>query len=101
MVELLGYVGFLLFLVFGVLNWTFALLFFVVAILWAMWINIGSILVDELLYKKYKRLRDVAKLCFFGLIEMLGYRQMISFFRFWASFQFRRKKWGKAKRGQI
>ncbi|MBS3818345.1 glycosyltransferase family 2 protein [bacterium] len=101
MVELLGYVGFLLFLVFGVLNWTFALLFFVVAILWAMWINIGSILVDELLYKRYKRFRDVMKLCVFGLIEMLGYRQMISFFRFWASFQFRRKKWGKAKRGQI
>lgn len=100
-VELLGYTGVILFLGFNLLSWEFAVLFFIVAVLWAMWINLGSILVDEILYRRYSKLRDTLKLCFFGLIEMLGYRQIITLDRFLATFCFNNKKWGKAKREEL
>jgi cellulose synthase/poly-beta-1,6-N-acetylglucosamine synthase-like glycosyltransferase len=100
-VEFLGYLGFILFFLFGYLNRDFALLFFVVAILWAMWINIGAVLLDDILYKRYKSIKDLLKLCLFGFFEMLGYRQLITMERMIATFMFWRKGWGKAKREKI
>jgi hypothetical protein len=72
-----------------------------VAVLWAMWINIGSILLDNVLYKRYKSLKDIMKLCVFGFIEMFGYRQLIAADRFVATFGFRRKGWGSVRRQRL
>jgi len=101
MVEFLGYLGFILFYLFGYISMDFALLFFVVAILWGMWINLGSVLLDNLIYRRYKGLRDILKLCLFGLVEFLGYRQLIVTERLFATFQFWKKGWGKPKRQEI
>jgi len=100
-IEFLGYVGFILFFFFGYLNKDFALLFFAVAILWGMLINIGSVLLDSILYKRYKRVIDLLKLCLFGFFEMLGYRQLITIPRMIATFTFWKKDWKKAKRQKI
>ncbi|RJQ46912.1 MAG: glycosyltransferase family 2 protein [Nitrospiraceae bacterium] len=100
-VEFLGYVGFILFFLFGYINSDFALLFFVVAVLWGMWINIGSVLLDDILYKRYKQVKDLTKLCLYGFFEMLGYRQIITIERMLATFMFWRKSWGKAKRQKL
>lgn len=100
-VEFTGYVGFILFSIFGYVNSDFALLFFIVAILWGMWINIGSVLLDDILYKRYKRVSDLLKLCMYGFFEMLGYRQIITMERMLATFMFWRKNWGKSKRQKI
>ena len=101
LVEFLGYTLFILFFILGLISWEFALLFFVIAILWGMWINIGSVLLDNILYKRYGGLKDILKLCLFGFFEMLGYRQLITLERLVATFGFRRKKWGKPKRHEI
>jgi len=101
LVEFLGYTMFILFFILGLISWEFALLFFVIAILWGMWINIGSVLLDNILYKRYGSLKDILKLCLFGFFEMLGYRQLITLERLVATFGFRRKKWGKPKRHEI
>lgn len=101
LVEFLGYTLFILFFILGLISWEFALLFFVIAILWGMWINIGSVLLDNILYKRYGSLKDILKLCLFGFFEMLGYRQLITLERLVATFGFRRKKWGKPKRHEI
>ncbi len=100
-VEFIGYVSFILFFLFGRLNSDFALIFFVVAILWGMWLNIGSVLLDDILYKRYKNVRDLMKLCMYGFFEMLGYRQLITIERMIATFMFWSKNWGKAKRQKI
>ncbi len=100
-VEFLGYLGFILFFMFGILNKEFAVLFFILAILWAMWINIGSVLLDNILYKRYESVKDIIKLCFFGFLEMLGYRQVITIERLIATFQVWKKDWGKPKRQPI
>lgn len=101
LVEFLGYFGFILFYLFGFISRDFALLFFIISILWGMWINIGAVLSENLIYKRYKSLPDLLKLCLFGLIEYLGYRQLIVFERLLATFQFYKKSWGKPKRQEI
>lgn len=101
LIELLGYAGVVLFWFFGYLSTEFAILFFVVAVLWGIWINIGSILLDNILYKRYHGISDVLKLCAYSALEMLGYRQLIALERLRATFSFWKKGWGKPKRHEI
>jgi len=101
MVEFLGYISFVVSYLFGFISRDFAFLFFVLAILWGMWINLGSILLDNLIYRRYRGIRDILKLCMFGLMEFMGYRQLIVIERLLATFQFWKKGWGKAKRQEI
>ena len=100
-VEFLGYASLIPLYFMGLLNWQFVFLFFLVAILWAMWINIGSILLDNILYKRYKSLKDVLILCGFGFLEMFGYRQMIAATRFFATFGYKSNTWGQLRRQRI
>jgi len=101
MIECLGYAGFIFFFISGDISSEFAFLFFVIAILWGMWINVSSILLDNILFKRYKSLGDVLKLCFFSFVEMLGYRQLVSIERFISTFEIWNKAWGKPKRKEI
>jgi cellulose synthase/poly-beta-1,6-N-acetylglucosamine synthase-like glycosyltransferase len=100
-IEFLGYTGVIIFFLLGYISREFAFLFFVVSILFGMWINIGSILLDDILYKRYKNLRDLLKLCLFAFLEMLGYRQLITMERVIATFEFWKSDWGKVKRQKI
>lgn len=99
--EFIGYLGFILFYVFGYVSRDFALLFFAVAMLWGQWINLGAILLDGLIYKRYQKLNDVLKLCLFGLLEFFGPRQLIVMERLIAVFQIRSKGWDKLARHAI
>lgn len=101
LIEFLGYASFIIFAAFGLLNKEFAILFFFVAILWGMWLNVASILLDNILYKRFHGLGDIIKLCVYSFLEMVGYRQLITLERFRATFQFRKKGWGKIKRSEI
>lgn len=101
LVEFCGYFGFILFFLFGYVNRDVALLFFVVAVLWGMWINVGSILLDNWLYKRYKGLKDILILCFYSVVEFAGYRQVIATERLFATFQVWKRSWGKPKRQEI
>ena len=100
-IEFLGYSGFILFYFLDYVSKDFALLFFVFAFLWGMWINLGSVMLDNLIYKRYKGLKDIFTLYLYGLLEFLGYRQLIVLERLLATFQFWKKGWGKAKRQEI
>lgn len=97
-VEFLGYLGVVLFYLFGMLSREFALLFFLIAFAWSVLISVGSILLDNLLYKRYGSLKDIVKLMFFSLLDIFGYRQIIVMERFVATFQFWYRAWGKPKR---
>lgn len=100
-VEFLGYASLIPLYFMGLLNMRFVFLFFLVAVLWAMWINIGSILLDNILYKRYKSLKDIMKLCVFGFFEMFGYRQVIAATRFIATFRYKNNTWGKLRRQRL
>jgi cellulose synthase/poly-beta-1,6-N-acetylglucosamine synthase-like glycosyltransferase len=100
-VEFSGYAGFLFFWSLGLISTDVAVLFFLFAVVWGMWINLGSIFLDNLLNRRYGSLRDILKLYFFSVLEFMGYRQLIGLERFRAMFQFRKKGWGKPKRQKI
>ncbi len=100
-VEFIGYLSVIAFYLTGLLARDFALLFFLVAFLWGSLISTGSVLLDNLMYRRYGRLRDILKLLLFGFLEMFGYRQMIVMERFTATFQFWYRSWGRQRRKKI
>lgn len=96
-IEFTGYVGFMILFL---LNWVdpeFALLFFVVAILWGVWINVTGVMLDNLIFRRYRGVRDILKLCLYGSIEFFGYRQFLAAERLIATFQWR-QHWHQPRR---
>lgn len=100
-IEVTGYAGLVLFYLLGYLSRDFAILFFFLAILTGIWINLGSILLDNLIFKRYNGVKDIIKLSVYGMLEFFGYRQLIVMERFLATFQFWKKGWGKLRRHEI
>lgn len=100
-IEFAGYFAFVFFFFFGYISRDFALLFLLVSVLWGTWLNVGSILLDNLIYRRYHSVWDLLKLSFFGLVEFFGYRQLIVVERLIATFTFWKTEWGKARRQEI
>jgi cellulose synthase/poly-beta-1,6-N-acetylglucosamine synthase-like glycosyltransferase len=101
--ELLGYVAMLLLWAFGRLNPGIALLFFVLAVLNGIILSVTALVLDDLLFKRYERTRDLLKMIGAAFIEYCGFRQVLALQRT-ASFLnvvLRRGHWGKAKRTEI
>jgi cellulose synthase/poly-beta-1,6-N-acetylglucosamine synthase-like glycosyltransferase len=100
-VEFFGYCLLVVLYFLGWINREFVLLFFFLAILWGMWLNLGSIMLDNMIYRRYGSVGDLLKLFLFGLLEFLGYRQLIVVERFIATILFWKKEWGKPKRQEM
>lgn len=100
-IEFLGYLSFIVFYFQGFLNREYAMLFLVLALLWGMWLNIGAITLDNLIFRRYRSLSDLLKLSLFGLLEFAGYRQIIVVERLLALFSFRSRAWDKTARQEI
>lgn len=101
LIEFTGYFGFILFYLFGFISRDLAFLFFALAFVWGILININTLILDNLIYRRYKTLGDLLKLCIFGMLEFFGYRQLISVERLIATFQFWKKSWGKPEREKM
>jgi cellulose synthase/poly-beta-1,6-N-acetylglucosamine synthase-like glycosyltransferase len=100
-VEFTGYLSFIIFYILDLISKEYAFLFFCLAFVWGMWINIASVFLDNYLYRRYSSLADLIKLLFTGILEFFGYRQLIAAERIIATFQFWRKGWGKPLREKI
>jgi cellulose synthase/poly-beta-1,6-N-acetylglucosamine synthase-like glycosyltransferase len=100
-VEFTGYLSFIIFYILDLISKEYAFLFFCLAFVWGMWINIASVFLDNYLYRRYSSLADLIKLLFVGILEFFGYRQLIVTERIIATFQFWRKEWGKPLREKI
>lgn len=100
-IEFIGYFGFVLFLFFNLLNPTYAMLFFILSIVWGMWLNAAAVLLDNYTLHKYPRIRDSYKIAILGTLEYFGYRQLVTVERLIGTFQFWRSHWGTHKREAI
>jgi cellulose synthase/poly-beta-1,6-N-acetylglucosamine synthase-like glycosyltransferase len=101
-IEFSGYFAFVVLLILGKVSLRYSILFFLVAVLWGTWINLGSILLDNLVYRRYRGVRDILKLALFSFLEFFGYRQLITGDRLLATLFFWEKKtWGKQKRREV
>jgi cellulose synthase/poly-beta-1,6-N-acetylglucosamine synthase-like glycosyltransferase len=91
-VEILGYVSIIIAAILGVLSLRFFLLFLVLAIFYGIFLSTSGVFLEEITYRRYPKWSHFFTLLLYGIIENLGYRQINSFFRVQAFFQYLRKK---------
>lgn len=99
-VEVLGYALLPAFYFLGLLNPPFALLFLLLALGYGVLLTHLAVGVETLLLRRYPRLRERLLLLALALLEVLGYRQVLAWERFLATFQVLRKRgvWGEMRR---
>ena len=99
-IEIGGYLIFILSLILGLLNPPFVLLFLTAAIVLGILLSTSALLMEEIYYKNYTRLRDVLILFCFAVMENLFYRQLHAWWRFRGiiDFFFKKRSWGSQAR---
>jgi cellulose synthase/poly-beta-1,6-N-acetylglucosamine synthase-like glycosyltransferase len=99
-VEACGYLTIFLAVVAGTLSRQFLLLFLVFGYAFATMISIGSVLLEELTYRRYSDWREVARMLFYCLLEHFPYRQMTMIWRLQGLWQYLRGdlKWRRLQR---
>lgn len=80
-IEILGYITFVLFIFWHKVDYPFAFLFFMVSVVLGTLLSISSIFLEELSEKRYPRFRDIFILGAFSVLENLYYRQFLSLVR--------------------
>ncbi|MHB8167410.1 MAG: glycosyltransferase family 2 protein [Sulfuricella sp.] len=100
-IEFIGYFGFVLFFIFHLLNPTYAVLFFLISIVWGMWLNAAAVLLDNYTLHKYQKISDSYKIAILSTLEYFGYRQLVTVERLIGTFQVWRSHWGTVKRSSI
>ena len=81
LIEVTGYTAFIVLLALGELNHPFALLFFLLAIVFGILLSILSVLLGEYSSRSYPRMSYVFIITLFSFLENLVYRQFISIIR--------------------
>jgi cellulose synthase/poly-beta-1,6-N-acetylglucosamine synthase-like glycosyltransferase len=72
---------------------TMFLLFLLLAVAYGTLLSMGSVVLEEITLRRYPRLRDVMTLMAFSVVENIGYRQIVTFFKAFGVLQsFRRKR---------
>jgi len=79
--EALGLAALLAGLLIGALDLSFALLFFSIAYGYGLLLTFLSLLMDELAYRRYRRIGDRIALIALAFLETFGYRQLTVFWR--------------------
>lgn len=102
-VELLGYVVLIVSIATGTLFVEFAVTFMALSVLFGMLLSQLAVGIETMLLERYERLSDRLLLFAASLLELVGYRQVMTLERFVATFQVRRKRhaWGAMKRAGI
>jgi len=99
-VEMIGLIGAVVGLIIGAINVPFAILFFLLAYGYGILLSVFTLLMEELSYHRYKRIRDIARLLGWVFLENLGYRQLTVIWRLRGIVKYLmgRKDWGKMER---
>ncbi len=94
LIEVSGYVVTLLAVMFGLLDVVFAELLFLAAVVFGAMISITSVLLEEMSFRRYPKVRHLLLLAALGVIENFGYRQLTTYWRLTGVIDFLRKKQG-------
>lgn len=100
LVELYGYLFFILASIFRVINYTYAALFFALAVVVGAMISLGSILLEEFSQRRYPLAKDILALLPYCFLENIIYRQYLSYVRVKAFIDYfkGKKEWGKIEK---
>ena len=69
-------------------------LFFLAAVVFGALISVTSVLLEELSFRRYPRMRDLLMLFGLGVLENFGYRQLTTWWRLKGTLDFFRGKQG-------
>lgn len=100
-IEVLGYFVVAVSFALGMVNLDFFLLFVTMAILIGIFFSTAAVLLEEMSYRRYPKLRDLMTLLAVGVIESFGYRQILALWRTEALIKFlfsKEKKWEVVKK---
>jgi cellulose synthase/poly-beta-1,6-N-acetylglucosamine synthase-like glycosyltransferase len=82
LIEITGYIAFVISYYLGIVPLNFAAAFFTAAFLYGVVLSTLSVCLEELSFKKYKKVKHLIILIIASLLENFGYKQMTSFWRF-------------------
>lgn len=87
-------------LAFGLMDVEFAQLFFLTAIAFGSLISVASVLLEEVAFRRYPRMRDLVLLVVVGVLENFGYRQLTTVWRLRGTLDYLRGRqgWGQMVR---
>ncbi|MEO7272315.1 MAG: glycosyltransferase, partial [Vicinamibacterales bacterium] len=96
LVEAGGYVASIIALTFGWLDWRFAQLLFLAAVVYGALISVAAVILEEVSFRRYPRVTDLLKLALYGVLENFGYRQLTLWWRLQGTYDFLRGRaeWG-------
>jgi len=99
-VEAVGLAGLGIGLVLGAVDGEFALLFFLFAYGFGILLSLVTLLLDELSFQRYPRIRDRMLLVLWAVLESFGYRQLTAYWRLRGLVKFLRGRtdWGSMTR---
>lgn len=99
-IEGFGYVVIFFGFFFDLINVEVFILFFIVSIIYGVMFSVGAVLLEEISFHRYPRIRDLIKLMLLGLVENFGYRQITVWWRVKAFWDYARgvKTWGTMQR---
>lgn len=100
MVEFTGYIVFFASWYFNIVSFTFAILFLAVAIVLGIVLSVGSLVLEELSFRRYPKIFHLVILFVYAVLENFGYRQLNTWWRFKGSLDYilGKKGWGKMER---
>jgi len=98
--EAAGLITLLLGLIFRLIDWNFAALFYLTAYGLGTALTAFTLILEDLSFHRYETFRDRALLLWWALLENLGYRQMTVYWRLRGLWKFLRgrKDWGVMER---
>jgi cellulose synthase/poly-beta-1,6-N-acetylglucosamine synthase-like glycosyltransferase len=96
-VEFLGYLLVPLSFFGGLISPALLILFILLGLAYGGFLSVGAILLEEMTYRRYPRPQDLLVLLAYGMLENVGYRQLILLFRVEGilRFLFRSHRWEK------
>jgi cellulose synthase/poly-beta-1,6-N-acetylglucosamine synthase-like glycosyltransferase len=81
-VEFLGYFMVPMALLLGIVPPTLFVLFILLGLVYGSFLSVGAVLLEELTYRRYPGFRDLTTLLIFAVVENIGYRQLVLYYRF-------------------
>lgn len=81
-VEFMGYLLVPLAIYLGIVPRGLLLVFVLLGFIYGGFLSVGAVLLEELTYRRYPRFRDLMILLMFAILENVGYRQLVLYFRF-------------------
>ena len=94
LVEASGYIVTAIAVAFGLIDVVFAQLLFLSAVVFGAMISLTAVLLEEMSFRRYPKVRQLLLLAALGVIENFGYRQLTAWWRLRGTIDFIRKKQG-------